>query len=67
MAKTISVKGISCGYFVSSVEGALKGVTDVQVNLKNGTVTLNFDENLVDEDQIRVAIGDPNRVSSFNT
>lgn len=59
MSKTLNVKGMSCGHCVSSVEGALKelnGVKDVQVSLEDGKVTLDFDENLVNDAQITAAI-----------
>ncbi|MFA1822166.1 cation transporter [Virgibacillus oceani] len=55
MSKTFNVNGMSCGHCVSSVEGALKelnGVKDVQVSLENGKVTLDYDENLVNDNQI---------------
>ncbi|GAB3796921.1 copper chaperone CopZ [Virgibacillus kimchii] len=61
MSKTLNVKGMSCGHCVSSVEGALKelnGVKNVQVSLENGKVTLDYDDNLINDDQITVAIED---------
>lgn len=61
MTKTLNVKGMSCGHCVSSVEGALKGlngVKSVQVSLEDGKVALDYDENLVNDNQITAAIED---------
>ncbi|MEK4510953.1 copper chaperone [Paenibacillus anaericanus] len=53
----LSVKGMSCGHCVNSIEGALTilGVKN-RVDLKNNTVTVEFDENKLTIDRIKGAI-----------
>lgn len=53
----LSVKGMSCGHCVNSIEGALTilGVKN-RVDLKNNTVTVEFDENKLTIDRIKEAI-----------
>ncbi|MDQ0088999.1 copper chaperone [Paenibacillus anaericanus] len=53
----LSVKGMSCGHCVNSIEGALTilGVKN-RVDLKNNTVTVEFDENKLTLDRIKEAI-----------
>ena len=58
---TLQVAGMSCGHCVKAVEGAvgeLAGVEKVTVDLKNGTVDVEFNENGVSLDQIKEAIDD---------
>lgn len=57
--ETLSVKGMSCGHCVSSVEGSvgeLKGIKLVKVNLDAGLVDVEFDPSLVSLDQIKETI-----------
>ena len=45
--ETLNVKGMSCGHCVSAVEGnvgEMKGVSDVRVNLDQGTVAVTYDK-----------------------
>lgn len=59
MAKTINVQGMTCSGCASKVKGALSelnGVKDVQANPSNGEVTLDYDQSLVKNDQIKAAI-----------
>lgn len=47
---TLNVKGMSCGHCVKAVEGsvgALPGVKNVHVNLKGGTVDIEFNNEAV--------------------
>lgn len=56
---TISVKGMTCGHCVKSVEGSvgkLAGVNEVKVNLENGTVDVEFNNAEVTLDQIKDTI-----------
>ncbi|MEK1830833.1 copper chaperone CopZ [Priestia megaterium] len=58
---TLSVKGMSCGHCVKSVEGSvgeLNGVQHVEVNLSEAKVTVEFDQNKVSLDSIKEAIDD---------
>lgn len=59
--RTISVPGISCDHCKSSIEGALNGLDGVakaDVSIDDKTVTVDWDDTLVDLDQIREAIED---------
>ncbi|MBE2977332.1 copper chaperone CopZ [Priestia megaterium] len=58
---TLSVKGMSCGHCVKSVEGSvgeLNGVQHVEVNLSEAKVTVEFDQNKVSLKSIKEAIDD---------
>lgn len=57
----LSVKGMSCGHCVKSVEGSvgeLNGVQHVEVNLSEAKVTVEFDQNKVSLESIKEAIDD---------
>jgi len=57
--KTLSVKGMSCGHCVSSIEGSvgeLNGVETVKVHLQAGTVDVTFDGEKIDLKDITEAI-----------
>lgn len=57
--EVLKVTGMSCGGCVSNVTQALKaitGVSDVQVSLAAGEVTVQFDEQLVSPDQLKSAV-----------
>jgi len=59
MEKTIGVNGMSCNNCKQAVERALSnltGVSAVDVNLAEGNVTVNFDENVVTLGDIRTEI-----------
>lgn len=53
----LNVKGMSCGHCVNSIEGALTtlGVKG-RVDLKNNSVTVEFDENKLTLDRIKETI-----------
>jgi copper chaperone len=56
--KTYTVTGMTCGHCVSAVSGEvgqLPGVTDVEVDLASGAVTVTSDEPL-DDDAVRAAV-----------
>ncbi|HEX5542852.1 MAG TPA: heavy-metal-associated domain-containing protein [Micromonospora sp.] len=56
--KTYTVTGMTCGHCVKAVStevGQIPGVTDVQVDLGNGTVTVTS-ETPLDDDTVRAAI-----------
>ncbi|MFC3987652.1 heavy-metal-associated domain-containing protein [Actinoplanes siamensis] len=56
--QTYTVTGMTCSHCVSSVSaevGAIPGVTDVQVDLASGTVTVNSDQP-VDETAVAAAV-----------
>lgn len=56
--ESYTVTGMTCGHCVSSVTeevGELPGVTDVQVELETGRVTVTSDSPLA-EDQVRAAV-----------
>jgi copper chaperone len=56
--RTYTVSGMTCGHCVSAVSaevGRIPGVTDVQVDLSSGTVTVTS-EQPVDDDAVRAAI-----------
>jgi copper chaperone len=58
---TLSVKGMSCGHCVKSVEGSvgeLNGVQHVEVNLSEAKVTVEFDQNKVSLESIKEVIDD---------
>lgn len=56
---TLKVAGMSCNHCVNSVEGALKTLGAVgKVDLANGTVQVEFDENVLTQDAIKEAIED---------
>lgn len=57
----LDVKGLSCGGCVSSVKrvvGPIAGVTNVDVALANGKVTVDYDATQAQPDQFRAAIRD---------
>lgn len=59
MEKTIGVNGMTCGHCEEAVRGALEqlnGVQDVAIDLKEGNVKVNYDEDLVTLGDIRDAI-----------
>lgn len=54
---TIKVEGMSCMHCVNSIEGALKEQNiDGHVDLKSGTVSVNYDAGQVSLKQIREII-----------
>ena len=56
--ETYTVTGMTCGHCVSSVTeevSSLPGVSDVQVELETGTVTVTSDQP-VGEDKVRAAV-----------
>jgi copper chaperone len=58
---TLTVKGMSCGHCVKSIEGSvgeLNGVQHVEVNLNEAKVTVEFDQNKVSLESIKEAIDD---------
>lgn len=59
--ETLNVKGMSCDHCISSIEGTvgdLKGVSQVKVNLNQGTVDVEYDATVVKRKQIIEAIDD---------
>lgn len=57
-SKTYTVTGMTCGHCVSAVStevGRIPGVTDVQVDLASGAVTVTSDQP-VDDAALRAAI-----------
>ncbi|MGQ5263419.1 heavy-metal-associated domain-containing protein [Micromonospora sp. ZYX-F-536] len=55
---TYQVRGMTCGHCVSAVSaevGAIAGVSDVQVDLASGRVTVTSDQPL-DVDSVRAAV-----------
>ncbi|MGG1526177.1 copper chaperone CopZ [Peribacillus frigoritolerans] len=57
----LTVKGMSCGHCINSIEGnvgELSGVTTVKVNLDSGTVSVVFNPNEVSIDKIKETIDD---------
>lgn len=55
--KTLQVKGMSCQHCVNSIEGALKEIgASGDVDLKNNTVSVTFDDNKLTIEQIKEAI-----------
>jgi len=60
-AVVLKVEGMTCGHCKAAVEkavNALSGVSSVQANLDNGTVTVNFDSDVVRLDVIKQSITD---------
>jgi copper chaperone len=58
---TLNVKGMSCGHCVKAVEGSvgkLDGVSTVKVNLEDGTVAVDFNDDKVTLDAIKETIDD---------
>ncbi|USL44390.1 copper chaperone CopZ [Priestia megaterium] len=58
---TLTVRGMSCGHCVKSIEGSvgeLNGVQHVEVNLNEAKVTVEFDQNKVSLESIKEAIDD---------
>lgn len=59
MKETIKVNGMSCSHCVNAVEGSvskLAGVSFVKVNLEDGLVTVEFDNEKTSIEQIRETI-----------
>ncbi|WP_141432288.1 copper chaperone CopZ [Bacillus sp. 03113] len=57
----LNVEGMSCGHCVKAIEGSvgeLNGVSNVKVDLENGTVDVEFNQNEVSLDTIKEAIDD---------
>ena len=58
---TLNVEGMSCEHCVKSVKGAvgeIDGVSSVEVSLGEKTVTVEYDNDLVDVSAIKEAIED---------
>ena len=56
---TLKVEGMSCGHCVNAVENALKNAgAKGTVDLANGMVTIEYDENNVSLDKLKQAIED---------
>jgi copper chaperone len=58
---TLTVEGMSCDHCVRAVEGSvgeLNGVSSVKVNLKAGTVDVEFNQQDVSLDKIKETIDD---------
>ncbi|ARU63172.1 hypothetical protein CBW65_20980 [Tumebacillus avium] len=57
---TFNVKGMSCGHCKSAVEGALKevGAVAVDVDLEEGRVAVTYDSDKYDLNKMRDAIED---------
>jgi len=58
-SKTLKVNGMSCEHCVKAVNGALgaiNGVADIAVSLKEGTVSFKHDPSLAPLETIRAAI-----------
>lgn len=58
ITNTYQVQGMTCGHCVKAVSGeigALPGVTDVQVDLTSGQVTVTSDQPL-ESDTVRAAV-----------
>ncbi|GIJ08151.1 heavy-metal-associated domain-containing protein [Micromonospora andamanensis] len=58
MVSTYQVQGMTCGHCVNAVSteiGAIEGVTDVQVDLAAGRVTVTSEKPL-SEDAVRAAV-----------
>jgi len=56
---TLTVRGMSCEHCVKAVTSALNalpGVTDVNVNLKSGSASFNFDPATTSLEAIKAAI-----------
>lgn len=60
-SKTLKVNGMSCEHCVKAVNnalGAISGVTDIIVSLKEGTVSFKHDPSLAPVETIKAAIAD---------
>lgn len=58
---TLNVKGMSCSHCVKAIEGALSelnGVKRSQVDLRGGTVTVEYQDGAVTVEQMKEAIED---------
>lgn len=56
---TLKVEGMSCGHCVNAVENALKNAgAKGTVDLANGMVTIEYDENNVSLDKLKQSIED---------
>lgn len=58
---TLNVQGMSCGHCVKSIEGSvgeLNGVSNVKVNLENGTVAINYNSSEISLEKIKETIDD---------
>lgn len=58
---TLKVEGMSCNHCVNAIEsnvGNLQGVSNVKVNLDNGTVEVRFDESKVSKEAMIDVIED---------
>ncbi|USK61662.1 copper chaperone CopZ [Peribacillus asahii] len=58
---TLLVSGMSCGHCVNAVEGAvgkLNGVSNVNVQLSEGKVDIEFDSSMVSLETIKETIDD---------
>lgn len=61
MKQKITIEGMSCGHCKNAVENAVKslvGVTVAEVDLAAKTLTVEFDENKTDLEQIQAVIDD---------
>ncbi|WP_240376228.1 copper chaperone CopZ [Bacillus piscicola] len=59
--ETLKVDGMSCGHCVEAVEGSvgkLAGVSKVKVHLEEGTVDVEYDENVTNHAEITETIDD---------
>jgi copper chaperone len=55
--ETLKVEGMSCSHCVNSIEGALKTLGAIgKVDLANGTVAVEYEENKLTLDTIKEAI-----------
>ncbi|HJH29401.1 MAG TPA: copper chaperone [Methanosarcinaceae archaeon] len=57
--ETIKVEGMSCGHCQMTVNKAITsvaGVSNVEVNLKDGQATVDFDESKTNTDTIKAAV-----------
>jgi copper chaperone len=58
---TLDVRGMTCGHCKMSVEGALtelEGVSNVEVDLATGKVTVSYDDSKVTLAQLQEAVED---------
>ncbi|HLQ82624.1 MAG TPA: copper chaperone CopZ [Pseudogracilibacillus sp.] len=61
MQTELKVKGMTCGHCKSAVEGALAeatGVSNADVDLDEGVVSIDYDESTITLDQIKEVIED---------
>ena len=57
--ETINVEGMSCGHCQMAVNKAITsvaGVSNVEVNLKDGQATVDYDEGKTNTDTIKAAV-----------